>query len=210
MTTRRSWLRNASQMFIYDEPKAYFFGLQILISAFGEDTLRARFAEVIADPDGALGEEDVEAKRRYIKRVVALLLDQQAYWNQVFWDYKTDRAEAEAEFESWAAELSAGTATEHEEMGEAVDGAERLSSDKDYVAVTIIMLLNEPYPPAEIDDESQYWISSTIDKLVRGLLLLNPETISADGVFIVPGSPEDGLSEEDLLTGGWSYLRVLT
>lgn len=196
-------------MFIYDEPKSYFFGLQILISAFGEDTLRARFAEVINDPDG-MQEEDVEAKRRYIKRVVALLLDQQAYWSQVFWDYKIDRAEAEAEFESWAAELSAGTATESEEMGEAVDGAERLSSDKDFVAVTIIMLLSEPYPPAEIDDESQYWISSTIDKLVRGLLLLNPETISADGIFVVPGSPEDGLSEEDLLTGGWSYLRVLT
>jgi hypothetical protein len=210
MTTRRSWLRNASQMFIYDEPKAYFFGLQIIINAFGEDTLRARFAEVINDPDGSQGEEDVEAKRRYIKRVVALLLDQQAYWSQVFWDYKIDRREAEAEFESWAAELSAGTATEDEEMGQEVDGAERLSSDKDYVAVTIIMLLSEPYPPAEIDDEALYWTGSTINNLVRGLLLLNPETISADGVFVVPGSSEDGLSEEDLLTGGWSYLRVLT
>jgi hypothetical protein len=209
MTTRRSWLKNASQMFIYDEPKAYFFGLQILINAYGEDTLRARFSEVINDPDGTR-EEDVEAKRRYIKRVVALLLDQEAYWSQAFWDYKTDRREAESEFESWAAELSAGAATEREEMGEEVDGAERISSDKDYVAVTIILLLTEAYPPAELDDEALYWTSRTIGQLVRGLLLLNPETISADGVFVVPGSPEDGLSEEDLLTGGWSYLRVLT
>jgi hypothetical protein len=208
MSTRRSWLKSASEMFIYDEPKSYFFGLQIVINAFGEDTLRARFAEVISDPDGAM--EDVEAKRRYIKRVVALLVDQEAYWSQSFWDYKTDTKEAEAEFESWAAELSASTATEHEEMGEEVDNAHRLSSDKDYVAVTIILLLSEPYPPAEISDESQYWTSATVGKLVRGLLLLNPETILADGVFVVPGSPEDGLSEEDLLTGGWSYLRVLT
>ena len=205
MMTRRSWF---SQMFIEEEHKAYFFGLQIIINAYGEDLLRARFAEVISDPEGVM--EDVEAKRRYIKRVVALLLDQEPYWSQFFWDYKTDRAEAETEFESWAAELSAGTATEHEEMGEAVDGAHRLSNDKDYVAVTIILLLNEPYPPAEIDDESQYWTSQTASKLVRGLLLLNPETILADGVFVVPGSSEDGLSEEDLLTGGWSYLHVLT
>jgi hypothetical protein len=208
MTTRRSWLKSASEMFIYEEPQVYFFGLQIVINAFGEDTLRARFAEVIADPDGAM--EDVEAKRRYIKRVVALLLDQEAYWSQVFWDYKTDRKEAEAEFESWAAELSAGTATEHEEMGEIVDNAHRLSTDKDYVAVTVILQLSEPFPPAAIDDESQYWTSATVAKLVRGLLLVNPEAILADGVFVVPGSPEDGLSEEDLLTGGWSYLRVLT
>ena len=207
MTTRRSWLKRASDMFIIDESGSYFFGLQIVIHAFGEDTLRARFAEVIANPDGA--QEDVEAKRRYIKRVVALLLDQEAYWSQVFWDYKIDPQEAEAEFESWAAELSAGAATEQEELGQEVDGAERLSSDKDFVAVTIILHLSEPYPPAAIDDEAQYWTKTTILNLTRGLLLVNPESILADGVFVVPGSPDDGLSEEDLLTGGWSYLRVL-
>lgn len=206
--TRRSWFKKVSDTFVIDEPRAYFFGLQILIHAFGQDATRARFSEVINDPEGAV--ENVEAKRRYLKRVVALLLEQEPYWSQAFWDYMTDTKEAEAEFESWAAELSASTATEHEELGQEVDGAERLSSDKDFVAVTIMMLLSEPYPPAEIDDESQYWTKSTIGSLTRGLLLLNPETILADGVFVVPGSPDDGLSEEDLLTGGWSYLRVIT
>ena len=208
MTTRRSWFKKASEMFIIKEPQAYFFGLQILIHAFGQDTLRARFSEVIEDPDGA--RQDAEAKRRYLKRVVALLLEQEPYWSQVFWDYMIDTKEAEAEFESWAAELSAGTATEQEELGQEVDNIERLSSDKDFVAVTVMLLLSEPYPPAAIDDESQYWLKSTADALTRGLLLVNPESILADGVFVVPGSSEDGLSEEDLLTGGWSYLRVLT
>jgi len=203
--TRRSWLQN---ILGGDGPEVYFFGFQLLIHAFGEDTLRARLAEVISDPDGAL--EDLEAKRRYIKRVLALLLDQEAYWSQAFWDYKTGRAQAEAEFESWAAELSANTATESEEMAGAVDGAFRLSNEKDYVAVTIILNLSEPFPPAEIKDESLYWQSATIGKLVRGLLLVNPETIIADGVFVIPGNSADGLSDEDLLTGGWSYLRVLT
>jgi hypothetical protein len=186
----------------------YFFGLQLLIHAFGKDDLRARLAAIISDPDGAL--EDLEAKRRYIKRVVAVLLEQEAYWSQVFWDYKTERAEAEAEFESWAAELSASTATESEELGETVDGAYRVSHEKDYVAVTIILNLSAPFPPADIGDESLYWQTSTVGKLVRGLLLVNPETILADGVFIIPGNSEDGLSDEDLLLGGWSYLRVLT
>jgi len=203
--TRRSWLQN---LLGGGGPEVYFFGLQLLINAYGEDTLRARLAEVISDPDGAL--EDIEAKRRYIKRVVALLLDQEPYWSQAFWDYKTERAQAEAEFESWAAELSANTATESEEMDGTVDGAFRLSNEKDYVAVTIILNLSEPFPPAEIKDESLYWQSGTIGKLVRGLLLVNPEAIIADGIFIIPGNSEDGLSDEDLLTGGWSYLRVLT
>lgn len=203
--TRRSWLQT---IWGGDEPEAYFFGLQLLVHAFGEDTLRARLAEVIADPDGAL--EDTEAKRRYIKRVVGVLLGQEAYWSQAFWDYKRGRAEAEAEFEAWAAELSANTATESEEMDGAVDGAYRLSNQKDYVAVTIILTLTAPFPPAEIDDEKLYWETRTVGKLVRGLLLVNPEAITSDGIFIIPGSSADGLSEQDLLTGGWSYLRVLT
>lgn len=203
--SRRSWLSSA---FGAGDEEEYFFGLQLVIQAFGEDTLRARVAEVINDPEGAL--EDAAAKRRYIKRVVALLLEQQPYWSQVFWDYKTTREEAEAEFESWAAELSAATATEAEEMGAAVDGAYRLSHDKDYVAVTVMLKLSVPYPPAEITDESLYWNTQTVINLVRGLLLVNPETILADGVFVIPGSAQDGLSEEDLLTGGWGYLRVLT
>ena len=203
--TRRSWL----QSFLGgDDSAGYFFGLQILIHAYGKDDLRARLAAIISDPDGAL--EDLEAKRRYIKRVVAVLLEQEPFWAWVFWDYKTERAEAEAEFESWVADLSASTATESEEMDVAVDGAYRMSHEKDYVAVTIILNLSAPYPPAEIDDESLYWQTATIGKLVRGLLLINPESILADGVFIIPGNSEDGLSKEDLLLGGWSHLRVPT
>ncbi len=211
MATRRSWLKNVteslSNVFDKEDDGTYFFGLQLVIHAFGEDTLRARLAEVIGDPDGAL--EDVESKRRYFKRIVALLLDQEAYWSQVFWDYKTTRAEVEVEFEAWAAELSAATATEAEEMSADVDGSYRLSKDKDFVSVTLIFKSTAPFPPAEIKDVNLYWQSATVAKLVRGLLLVNPDTIIADGIFVTPGSAEDGLSEEDLLTGGWSYLRVI-
>lgn len=94
-------------------------------------------------------------------------------------------------------------------MSHAVDSAHRLSSEKDYVAVTIILLLSEAFPPAEAEEEANYWSSRTISKLVRGLLLINPEAVLADGVFVIPGNSADGLSEEDLLTGGWSYLRVI-
>lgn len=202
--TRRSWF---SRIFGGGE-QSYFLGIQVLIRAFGEDTLRAKFARVISDPDGTL--EDVEAKRRYIKRIIALLMEQEPYWSQLFWDYKTDHAESETEFNTWATELSASAATEHEELDHDVDGMRRLSKSKDYVAVTLIFHLTEPYPPADVSEEALYWRRETLRSLLDGLLYLDPETILADGVFVVPGSAEDGLSEEDLLTGGWSYLRVIT
>jgi hypothetical protein len=201
--SRRSWF---SKLFTAAD-EGYFIGIQVVIRAFGEDTLRRRLAAVIADPDGEL--EDVEAKRRYIKRIVALLQEQQPYWTQGFWEYKTSREEAEAEFATWAAELSANTATEEEEMGGDVDRMHRLSRKKDYVAVTIIMTLSAPFPPADIKAETLFWRHETFRQLVNGLLYVDPETILSDGVFVVPGGEDDGLSEEDLLNG-WSYLRVLT
>lgn len=196
-----SWLSN-----LFGGEQSYFFGIQILIKAFGEDELRARLAQVIEDQDL----ENIEAKRRYIKRIVALLLEQAPYWSQGFWDYKTTHAEAEAEFQSWLSELSASTATEAEEFSSNIDGMNRVSKQKDYVAITLIFHIDKPYPPANIDDESLYWQQSTFKSLIEGLLYINPETIIQDGIFIMPGSPEDGLSEEDLLMGGWSYLHILT
>ncbi len=203
--TRRSWF---SQLFGKSGGDVYFLGLQLVIKAFGEDTLRARIANVINDPNADT--QNTAAKRQYLKRIVALLEEQEPYWHEVFWDYKAGREEAEAEFEAWASELQANSATEGEEMEGAVDGMYRLSSNKDYVAVTLIFNLSVPFPPAEIDDEAYYWTRNTIRQLVNGLLFINPETIMADGVFVVPGSSQDGLSEEDLLTGGWQYLHLIT
>lgn len=203
--SRRSWF---SRMFTNSDP-VHFIGIQLIIKAFGEDTLRRRLSTVIADPDGQM--QDVEAKRRYIKRIVALLLEQEPYWTQAFWDYKTDPAESEEEFSTWATELAASTATVEEEMGTDVDGMRRLSMRKDYVAATIIMNLSVPFQPAEaVPDDVIAFRRETLRTLVNGLLFIDPETILADGIFVVPGNSDDGLSEEDLLAGGWEYLRILT
>ncbi len=201
--SRRSWF---ARLFLKDE-EIYFFGVQLVIRAFGEDTLRRRLATVVADPDGDL--QDVAAKQRYLKRIVALLLEQEPYWTHTYWEYVTG-AEGQRMFEEWSAELSASSATEDEEVGDDVDQIRRLSNRKDYVAATILLLLSVPYLPGEaVTDERRYWQRETLRALVNGILYVNPETILGDAVFIMPGSPEDGLSEEDLLTGGWSHLRVI-
>jgi hypothetical protein len=201
--SRRSWF---ARLFLKDE-ELYFFGVQLVIRAFGEDTLRRRLAAVVADPDGDL--QDVAAKQRYFKRIVALLLEQEPYWTHAYWEYVTGE-EGQTMFEEWSAELSASSATEDEEVGEDVDQMRRLSNRKDYVAATILLLLSVPYPPGEaVTDERRYWQRETLRSLVNGILYVNPETILGDAVFVMPGSPEDGLSEEDLLTGGWSHLRVI-
>ncbi|MGQ9896488.1 MAG: DUF1517 domain-containing protein [Acidobacteriota bacterium] len=201
--SRRSWF---ARLFLKDE-EIYFFGIQLVIRAFGEDTLRRRLASIVADPDGDL--QDVAAKQRYFKRIVALLLEQEPYWTHAYWEYTTG-AEGQQMFEEWSAELSASSATEDEEVGSDVDQMRRLSNRKDYVAATILLLLSVPYQPGEaVTDERRYWQRETLRSLVNGILYVNPETILADAVFVMPGNPEDGLSEEDLLTGGWSHLRVI-
>ncbi len=186
----------------------YFFGLQVVIKCFGEDTLRARFARVLEESRTA--DETPQEKRRFLKRIVALLEESDLFWTYAYWEYLDDPEEAAEAFDTWVDEIEGGLATEEEELGEDVDDVRRTSNRKDYVAVTLVFLLDEPYAPAEaVESEDNAYLKDTIKSLVQGLTRLDPRHIQADGAYIVPGSAEDGLSEDDLYAPGWEYLRML-
>jgi hypothetical protein len=186
----------------------YFFGLQLAIKSFGEDTVRARFAQVLQDERQA--DADVQEKRRLLRRFVALLEENELFWTYGYWDYHDERESALAEFNSWASEIEGSMATEEEELDTQVDDLRRTSSRKDYVVVTLAFLLDQPYAPAEaIAHEDAYFLKETFSALVQGLTSIDPNAIQADGVYIVPGNAVDGLSEDDLLGPGWEYLRLL-
>lgn len=186
----------------------YFFGIQIAIKCFGEDTLRARFARVLAEERGA--DEHVQEKRSFIRRCVALLEESEIFWSYGFWDYIDEAEPASAEFNSWVNDIEGSIATEAEEMAQEVDNVKRTSSRKDYVVITLVFLLDQPYAPAaEVPGEDAYFLKETFVSLVKGLITIDPHTIQADAAYIVPGNAEDGLSEDDLYGPGWEYLRLL-
>lgn len=186
----------------------YFFGLQIAIKCFGEDTLRARFARVIEESRTA--DESVQEKRRFLKRFVALLEESTLFWSYGFWEYNDDPQSATQEFNSWVAEIESGMATVEEELGESVDDLRRTSNRKDYIVVTLVFLLDTPYAPAQqVESDEEVFLKETFVALVQGLNHIDPRTIQADGAYVVPGSEDDGLSEDDLYGPGWEYLRML-
>lgn len=196
----RRWMRGPSD--------TYFFGLQIAVKCFGEDTVRARFANVLTEEQAM--DEDVQAKRRFLRRIAALLDENMLFWTYGYWDYIDDQEAAGAEFTSWTNDIESSMAAEAEELGTQVDDVRRTSSRKDYVVVTLAFLLDQPYAPAEaIAHEDASFLKETFASLVQGLMSIDPETIQADGVYVVPGNAADGLSEDDLLGPGWEYLRLL-
>lgn len=186
----------------------YFFGLQIAIKCFGEDTLRARFARVLEE--ARIADEDVHEKRRFIRRFVALLEESELFWAYGYWEYVDEAEEAKEEFNTWVDEIESLLATEEEDMGEAIDEIQRISNRKDYVVVTLAFLLDEPYEPAtEVASEDDAYLKETLVALVQGLSRIDPRTVQADAAYVVPGNEEDGLSEDDLYGPGWEYLRIL-
>ena len=141
---------------------------------------------------------------------MALLEENELFWTYGYWDYLDDREAATTEFNSWANEIEGSMATEEEELGAQVDDVRRTSSRKDYVVVTLVFLLDQPYAPAEaITHEDAYFLKETFSALIQGLTSIDPGAIQADGAYIVPGNAADGLSEDDLLGPGWEYLRLL-
>ena len=186
----------------------YFFGLQIAIKCFGEDTLRSRFARVLEE--SRTGAEDPGEKRRFIKRFTALLEESELFWAYGYWDYYDNAHEASEEFDTWVSEIEGSLATVEEELDDEIDNLRRTSNRKDYVVVTLAFLLDEAYGPAEeVESEDDAYLKETFASLVQGLTRIDPGTIQADAAYVVPGNEDDGLSEDDLYGPGWEYLRML-
>ena len=186
----------------------YFFGLQIAIKSFGEDTVRAGFARVLEDTRNNSG--NVDEKRRLIRRFLALLEESELFWTYGYWEYLDQPDSAREEFDTWRDEIEGSIATEEEELDEEVDDLRRTSNRKDYVVVTLAFLLDGPYRPAEaVESEDAAFLKDTFSALVQGLTTIDPRTIQADATYVVPGNEDDGLSEDDLLDPGWNHLRIL-
>jgi len=190
-----------------------FFGIQVLFQ-IGADTLRARLREAIAAAGGA--EVSLADKVLFWKRVVAVVLEAAPRFDLGFWDYIPDAARAESEFDAWTSELEAESATTDAEVGAEVAEAYRLSAKPEYVALTCLFLLekggNSDATVADRCDipEEEWFKRDTFVRLFETVRMLSFASVRADAVYLVPGSPEDGLSFDDVHGGGWEYLKQLS
>ncbi len=221
---RRSMIGLASD----PENRAIFFGVQIAMQVFGSDNLRKAIFDILGCNETT---EDPATKRRTIRAISALLLENRYAWEYGFWDFRADAEEAIETFIEWQNGIEMAMATEPEQLGEAPDQLHRFSDDKEYLILTIMMLIdNRPEPIADDEgdydlrptaaqlaaplvdlasgvSEENYWKETTFAELLDGLSALDPRVIERDGIYIFPGNAQDGLSSLDLLgDDGWKYL----
>jgi hypothetical protein len=188
-----------------------FFGVQVAIKAFHNDPLRARLHQVIAKSEA---QQSLTDKRRFWKSLCAVLNEAMPVFEYGFWDLIRG-GKAEEEFETWCSEIEGSLATEAEEVGSAPDEAHRLSADRHYVLVTLLFLVeegsNSDLTLGERCDlpEAEYFTRATFARLIASVPLLNFANVQADAVYLVPGSDQDGLSDDDLHGGGYEYLKPL-
>jgi hypothetical protein len=223
--SRRDFLRGGS---VDEGQHAVFLGVQIAIQVFGSDTLRAQLASLV----GAEDETDTpEEKRRFMKSVASLLIQNQYAWEYGFWEYYTDAETSIPTFNQWRNELEAAMATEPEELGEDFDRLHRFSDEKEFLVISLILLIDNRDQPVADDEgdysfrptygqlsaslrelaegfeESEYWKAATFASLLEGICELDPRAIERDGIFVFPGTAQDGLSSMDLIGDpDWKYL----
>ncbi len=221
---RRSFLGGRSAQ----NDHALFFGIQLVIQIYGSDQLRARLARLIQSEDQTDGADE---KRRFMKSVASLLIENQYAWEYGFWEFSSDADASIRSFNQWRNEIEASIATEPEEMGGEIDRLHRYSDQKEYLIVTMLMLIDNRDEPVSDDvgeyefrptysqlalpirqlfenfDESEYWRSDTFNRLLEGIRAMDPRVIERDGIYVYPGTEQDGLSSFDLLSDeGWKYL----
>lgn len=221
---RRSFLTGRSE----PQRHALFFGLQLVIQVFGGDELRARLARLIEAEDET---DSAGEKRRFMKSLASLLIENQYAWEYGFWEFHAEAETAISSFNQWRNEIEASMATEPEELGSEMDRLHRYSDQKEYLIVTLLMLIDNRDEPVADDpgdyefrptysqltsplrqlcehfDEAEYWKADTFAGLLDGIRALDPRVIERDGIYVYPGTEQDGLSSFDLLSDqSWKYL----
>lgn len=224
-SSRREFLRGSS---VEDGQHAVFFGIQIAIQVFGGDTLRAQLASLVEAEDQT---DTAEEKRRFTKSVASLLTENQYAWEYGFWEYYTDADTSISSYNQWRNELEAAMATEPEELGQEYDRLHRFSDQKEFLVVTLIMIIDNRDDPIEDDvgdysfrptygqlaapfrtaaegfEEDKLWEAATFATLLEAVCALDPRAIERDGIFVFPGTAQDGLSSLDLIGDpDWKYL----
>jgi hypothetical protein len=188
-----------------------FFGVQVAIKNFFRDPLRKTLHQLIADNGKT---QNLQEKRAFWKKVSATLNEAMPVFERGYWDLIRG-SQAEAEFETWTAELEGALATEAEELGAAADEVTRLSADRNYVLVTMAFLVEEgsnaDLTLGERCDlpERQWFTRQTLARLIATPPLLNFSNVQADAVYLVPGNDQDGLSADDLGDAEYNYLKIL-
>jgi hypothetical protein len=189
-----------------------FFGVQIAVKAFFKDNYRQRLGQIIAESQA---EQTLFEKRAFWKRLCAVMNEGMPVFELGYWDLIRG-GRAQEEFETWCSEIEGALASEREEMGDKADEMNRLSANKDYVLLTAAVLVERF---SNSDDtlgercqipESDYFTRATLARLLATFPLLNFANVQADAVYLMPGSDQDGFSQEDLFGGGYEYLKPLT
>jgi hypothetical protein len=209
-----------------DESHALFFGMQLVIQIFGSDELRQKLHRLVEAEETSAAD-----KRRFLKSLASLLVENQYAWEYGYWDYRTDAEDAISNFNQWRNEIEASMATEADEVGESVDKLTRFSDQKEYLIVTLMMLIDNRDEPVEDDvgdyefrptyaqlaaqfrqtvesfPEANYFRTSTFVMLLEALRALDPRAVERDGIYVYPGTEQDGLSSLDLIgDASWKYL----
>ena len=194
-------------------PDTSFFGFQVVLPQYDQLPLWRRLHHLIAKSSDQVS---VPEKLAFWKRFTAVLTEGMPVFEYGYWDYISKPEKAAAEFESWATQIEGNLATEAEELGEAADEVNRLTSEPTYLCASLFFLVvrgsNSDRTLAErcAIPEAEWWTRQTFGHLLATVPLLNFGTVQADAVYLVPGNDQDGLSSDDLYGGGFKYLKPLS
>lgn len=187
-----------------------FFGLQVLVRTTSRDPRRRALHDLLA----AARAQSLQHKRIFWQRLSGILAETTPTFERGHWDLIRG-GKAQAEFDVWSAEIEGAVANAGEERIPAPAHGHRPWAERQHLLLTAMFLVaegsNADLTLGERCDlpEAEWLDRSTFARLLATAPLLNFANVQSDAAYLVPGSAEHALSDDDILDGGYSHLKPL-
>lgn len=198
-------------------PEKVFFGYQLVMLEPIDGNFRRGIRQLI---ENRSSDDSPRAKFDFYNTIADALRENFFAAEYGFWDMEEGDRAIET-FGEWVDEISEAIDADPDEMAEVPESGfeepdiDRISCEKNYIAVTALFLLERSSSNTKLYQmlaslgEESATDKYSFERLLDVFALIDFAHVAGDAVFVLPGNDEDGLSWEDIHGEGWEYLKPI-
>lgn len=186
------------------------FAIQVFLRLYPGNPLRENLNRLIREAPEMVGFEQKRQLYWHVSHLIVPAMPSIEYGN---WEFTDDSSEAESEYEKWCSGTVQDAQDLEEEQARQAATSPYRSQDIRYMFLTQLFLLQqgsagEQYIANACNiPQDQLWTRRTFYNLLSVIPTINFLHVIGNAIYLFPSQDDQGLTQQDLSTERYSYVR---